>query len=325
MQDAWVTNAGTAAGQALNQEVGDVHAPSVWGKSKSAAEPPPAPCPFSCYWESDDIAPSIIEHHEHTNIVRPDMSSVAHRSSSLAGSAFMTAPDLTDASTPHPNPLRSWMVPQTPFPFDKSAQVRPCGSTFLGEGALPPVSEVPRDGVFASPPPAPPSRASSTTDTAPDTDGEPSGLQGQKQAAPSSNVDYSREHRTTAADRHRYTKQHLSDRLLTLLGGGPVLSALTLITIWGLLCSCPTTIANPFILPRGYRTAGVHDRVTAYDLHTSRCNIHTNPTQKDQSPRPPPLLRREEESHLAAPERVVAQPKRFWRYTPRLASNQPRT
>ena len=136
LQNAWVTNAGAAAGQTLNQEVGDVHAPSVRGKSKSAAGPPPAPRPFSRYRDTDDIAPSIVVQHELTNIVGPDMSGVAHHSSSRANSATMTAPDLTAASMPHPDPLQFWTAPRMQFPFDKSAQVRPCGSQVLEEGAL---------------------------------------------------------------------------------------------------------------------------------------------------------------------------------------------
>ena len=125
MQNAWVTNAGATASQALKQEVGEVHALSIREKPKSAAGPPPAQRPFSRYRDSDDVAPSIVVPHEHTNIVGPNMSGVAHHSSSCADSATMTAPDLTAASTPHPDPSR------------------PRGSQVLGESALPPVSEVP--------------------------------------------------------------------------------------------------------------------------------------------------------------------------------------
>ena len=44
-----------------------------------------------------------------------------------------------------------------------------------------------------------------------------------------------REHRAEAADRHRYPKRQLRNRILTILGRGPVLSILTLLTIVGLL------------------------------------------------------------------------------------------
>ena len=145
LQNAWVTDAGAAIGQTLNQEVGDVHAPSVLGKSKFAAGPLPAPHPFIRYQVSDDIAPSIVVHHEHANIVSPKMSNVAHHSSSCADSATMTATDLTAASTLHPDPSRSWTALRMPFPFDKSAQVHPCGHQVLEDGALSPVSEVSRD------------------------------------------------------------------------------------------------------------------------------------------------------------------------------------
>ena len=137
MRNAWVTNGGAAATPALNQEVGDVPAPSLREKSKSAAGPPPAPRPFSHYQDSDNLAPSIVVHHEHTNVVSPDISGVAHHSSSRTDSATMTAPDLTATSTPHPDPLRSWAAPQTQFPFDKSAQVRPFSSQVLEESAPP--------------------------------------------------------------------------------------------------------------------------------------------------------------------------------------------
>ena len=194
------------------------------------------------------------------------MSGVAHHSCSRADSATMTAPDLTAASTTHPHPSWSWAAPRTQFPFDKSAQVHPCSGLVLEESALLPVSEVSRDSVFASSPPAPPGRASSTTvtapsttnsipltkDTTPDTDGGPGGLQGQKQATPFSDTSYSQEHRAIIPRPSNYPKQHLRRHLLALLGRGLVLSAPTLITILGLLSSCPTMIANSFILSRGY-------------------------------------------------------------------------
>ena len=39
MRNEWVTNEGAAAAQALNQEAGDVHAPSLREKSTPATDP----------------------------------------------------------------------------------------------------------------------------------------------------------------------------------------------------------------------------------------------------------------------------------------------
>ena len=47
MMNAWITEEGAAAAQALNQEAGDVHAPSLSEKTTSAAVPQPAPRLFS--------------------------------------------------------------------------------------------------------------------------------------------------------------------------------------------------------------------------------------------------------------------------------------
>ena len=47
MNNAWITNEGAAATQALNQEAGDVHTPSLREKTASAAVPQPAPRLFS--------------------------------------------------------------------------------------------------------------------------------------------------------------------------------------------------------------------------------------------------------------------------------------
>ena len=49
MRNAWVTDEGAASAQALDQEAGDIHAPSFREKSTSAAEPQPAPRLFSRY------------------------------------------------------------------------------------------------------------------------------------------------------------------------------------------------------------------------------------------------------------------------------------
>ena len=77
MRNAWVTNKGAAATQALNQEAGDVHAPSLREKSTSAAEPQPAPRLFSQHKDPEDMAPSIVVHHERTSVVGPEQPNMA--------------------------------------------------------------------------------------------------------------------------------------------------------------------------------------------------------------------------------------------------------
>ena len=133
MLNPWITNEGAAAAQALNQEAGDVHDPSLREKSTSAAEPKPAPRLLSHRRDPDDMVPSIFVHHEHTSIVNPDLPSTIHHSSSRVDSATMTAPDLITTSAPHPSPSRAWAAPRTQLSFDKSAQVRPCGSQVIEE------------------------------------------------------------------------------------------------------------------------------------------------------------------------------------------------
>ena len=47
MRNAWITDKGAVATQALNQEAGDVHGPSLREKTTSTATPQPAPRLFS--------------------------------------------------------------------------------------------------------------------------------------------------------------------------------------------------------------------------------------------------------------------------------------
>ena len=110
----------------------------------------------------------------------------------------------------------------------------------------------------------------------------------------SSDTDYSREHRAEAADLHRYPKRQLRDRILTILGKGPVFSILTLLTIIGLLFSCPTTTANRFTLRNAYGTVEPRYQLTAYDcsdpteeqayssIPERQCSIRTTPVQRDR-------------------------------------------
>ena len=83
MTNAWITADGSAATRALNQEIGDVHAPSLHerrtpnavGESATTQRPAVHPRDF------EGVAPSLVVHHEHTNVVSPsDLSGSAHRS-----------------------------------------------------------------------------------------------------------------------------------------------------------------------------------------------------------------------------------------------------
>ena len=71
MRNAWITDEGATAAQALNQEAGDVHAPSLREKSASAAGPRPAPRLFSRHRDLEDLAPSIVVHHKRTSVAGP--------------------------------------------------------------------------------------------------------------------------------------------------------------------------------------------------------------------------------------------------------------
>ena len=60
----------------LNQEAGDVHASSLREKSTSVTEPQPAPRLFSCHKDPEDMALSIVVHHERTSVVGPEQPSM---------------------------------------------------------------------------------------------------------------------------------------------------------------------------------------------------------------------------------------------------------
>ena len=144
MRNVWITTEGATATQALNQDAGDVHAPSLRKKRapSTTVESPPAPRSPSCYRNLEDVAPSIVVHHEHTNVVSPDISGNTHRSPLHTDSATMTAPDATATATPSPGSSRSWEAPGSQVSLDRSAQVRPCSSQVLEESALSPVPEI---------------------------------------------------------------------------------------------------------------------------------------------------------------------------------------
>ena len=226
MRNSWVTNEGAAAAQALNQEAGDVHAPSLRERSTSAAESQPAPRLFSRHQDPEDMAPYIVVHHSGVN---PEPPSTAQPPSSRNDSATMTTPDLALPSEPQPGPLRAWTAPRTQLSFDKSALVRPCSSQVTEESVLPPVCEELKDDVFSPSPSAPSHRASSTTvtapsatdtapsttETAPNTDSGSNDHRGQKRAEASSDTSYSRGHRAMGTGPSNYPKRPHRLRTLT--------------------------------------------------------------------------------------------------------------
>ena len=121
MRNAWVTNEGAAAAQALNQEAGDVHAPCLREKSTPATEPRLAPRLFRRHRDMEDMAPSIVVHHKHTSVVGPEQPSKVQHSSARIDSTTMTGPDLAATVKLHPDPSRTWAAPRTQSSFDQSA------------------------------------------------------------------------------------------------------------------------------------------------------------------------------------------------------------
>ena len=138
MTNAWTTADGSAATRAPNHEIGDVHTPSLRkrktptavGESATAQRPAVHPRDF------EGIAPSLVVHHEHTNVVSPSDISSAHRSFSRGYSATMTTP-AASATLVHPE-----TGPLSQTYFDRSAAVRLPSSQAGDERTLPPVSEV---------------------------------------------------------------------------------------------------------------------------------------------------------------------------------------
>ena len=95
MGNAWVTDEGAATTQALNQEAGDVHAPSLREKTTSAATPQPSPCFFSRHRNVEDMAPSIVVHHEHSTSVGPRSDNSTHKLMPKVDSTTMTDPGVS--------------------------------------------------------------------------------------------------------------------------------------------------------------------------------------------------------------------------------------
>ena len=139
MRNAWITADGSAATRALNQEVGDVHAPSLRERRAPATVGESAMAPRLTVHSRDmeGVAPSLVVHHEHTNVVSPsDLSGSAHRSFSRADSATMTAPETSAAL------IRPEAGPLSQTHFDRSVAVRLHSSQAGDERTLPPVSEM---------------------------------------------------------------------------------------------------------------------------------------------------------------------------------------
>ena len=337
MTNTWITADGSAATRALNQEIGDVHAPSLRERRNPGAtgEPALAQRPTVHPRDSEGVAPSLVVHHEHTNVVSPsDLSGSVHRSFSRADSATMKAPETsTTLGRPEAAPLSQTY-------FDRSAAVRMHSSQAGDERTLPPVSEVSHEEALSPSPP--PSNLSSTTATADSaslqhsnlssttatadfaylqhsnlsptltttdstsvttttsaldmisSDYGPEEQRGVKRAPSAGSVysqlrrtypagptnypkrpgrpyfdfasssgeesppppprrprrsrspdsDYSREHRADSRDRHCYPKRHLRNRLAAILGRGPTLAMLTLLTLIGLLFRCPSRMCR---------------------------------------------------------------------------------
>ena len=175
MGNTWVTDEGAAATQALNQDAGDVHAPSLREKTTSAVAPQPTPRLFSRHRDIEDMAPSIVVHHERVSQSEPGPTGVTSKSAIKIDSTTMTDPAISTPSSPGQDRPGPWPTPRTQKSFDQSAQVRPCSSQVIEneEITLPPVQEELVDDVFAPSPTAasrptlPPGGSSSTSTGAP--------------------------------------------------------------------------------------------------------------------------------------------------------------
>ena len=113
----------------------------------------------------------------------------------------------------------------------------------------------------------------------------------------SSGTDCSREHQADAADRHRYPKCQLRNRLLAIVGRGSVLSILTLFTFISLLSTCPSATADRFALRNSYSTVENRYHLMAYDcsdptevqayssIPARPCSIRTTRVQQERQTR----------------------------------------
>ena len=122
MWNTWITDEGAAATQALNQEAGDVHAPSLREKTTASVTPQPAPRLFSRHRDVEDMAPSIVVHHEHSATGEPGSATATAEPTPKVDSTTMTGPGLSTPATPTRDPSGTWPAPRTQQSFDKSAQ-----------------------------------------------------------------------------------------------------------------------------------------------------------------------------------------------------------
>ena len=184
MRNAWITTEGAAATRALNQDIGDVHAPSLRQRRIPNVTNDASLTPRSVVHQRDlgEVAPSLVVYHEHTNVVsQPDLSGSTHRSLPHTDSATMTAPDVSTDTVPSPVKPDLLGAPRSQTSFDRSAQIRPCSSRAWEESTFPPVLEGSHDDVFSAPTPdhhdtSTTATAMSTTDTVPSDPGPGSPL-----------------------------------------------------------------------------------------------------------------------------------------------------
>ena len=139
MRNAWITDEGAAAAQALNQEAGDVHVPSL-REMTSTAGPQPAPRLFSRHRDLEDMAPSIVVHHKRTNATVPGQVSTTPGLTTRTNSTTMTDQGPVAPTQLALDPSGTWSAPRTQHSFDKSAQVRPLLLLFCNRRALVPLS-----------------------------------------------------------------------------------------------------------------------------------------------------------------------------------------
>ena len=177
------------------------------------------------------MTPSIVMHHERTSVVGPEQPGAIRHSAARVESTTTTDPDQVAPTKPALGPSRMWSAPRMQFSFNKSAQVHPYSSQVieLEESVLPPVLEELRDDVFTPSPSPQPSRAASTTatapsttdtvpsttDTAPDTDSGAEDRRGQKRAVATSDTSYSQEHRIAGTGPSSYPKRPNRPHTLT--------------------------------------------------------------------------------------------------------------
>ena len=234
MTNSWVTTECTLATQALNQDAGDVHAPSLQGEGTSQHPPEALRTSRSAVYSRsiDDVTPSILIHHEHTNVVSPaDQSNSTQSPPSLADSSTRKASTLPLDTAVNGATVKTSAAPKSQESFDRSVQVLPCGSFAVEEATLPAVPEMSQDDIYepnftawrnsstATAYSATASADSSTDTIHSSTDTAPSGSempiahpQGEKRSLSSSDTAYSRQHRVKVRGDSNYPNRPLRPR-----------------------------------------------------------------------------------------------------------------